>query len=71
MPTIFESLRGLSPSTGLGEGWSLFAGLPRAIVRGLFDLFLLWQERAAQRHALAQLDGHALGHRPDACRGRA
>ncbi|MGF1609690.1 MAG: DUF1127 domain-containing protein [Kiloniellales bacterium] len=50
----------MSPSAGLDEGWSLFAGLPRAASRGLFDLLLLWQERAAQRYALSMLDAHAL-----------
>jgi uncharacterized protein YjiS (DUF1127 family) len=41
---------------GLGDGWSLFAALPAAVSRDLFDLLMLWQERAVQRHALARLD---------------
>lgn len=68
MLTIFGSLRGRSPAAdpgfGSGVGWgpgrALFAGLRRAAGQGLFDLLMLWQKRASERHALFMLDDRAL-----------
>jgi uncharacterized protein YjiS (DUF1127 family) len=52
---VFPGLSGLR-----GTGPLKFTGLfSRAIAR-VFETLLIWQERASQRHALAQLDDRML-----------
>lgn len=60
MHTIIGHRRSSSPLSRISGGWALFAGAPRDVGRNLLDLLLTWQERAAQRHALAAMDTHLL-----------
>lgn len=60
MHTIFERWGSLSPSSRPSRNQARFAGSPGEVCRNLLDLLLVWQERAAQRRALTQMDRHML-----------
>lgn len=58
MHTISERLDALGGGRRIGA--SYFSGRIVAVLTGVFDVLLLWQRRANERHALASLDDRML-----------
>jgi len=65
MDTIMKQRRSLTPlprppESCPPESWDGFAGMREDVFNWLLETLLIWQERAAQRWALQQLDDHLL-----------
>ena len=60
MSTIFRAARGEPDGRALARRTALFASGPADWALSLLDVLLDWQQRAAERHALRQLDDRML-----------
>ena len=60
MDTIIRQRRSMTPLPRLPESWTRFAGTCGDVFGWLLETLLIWQERAAQRRVLQQLDDHML-----------